>query len=182
MKSLASDATATKSRIEALCRASALKLTGHRRLIIAVISEARDHPDFPELYRRIAERNPRISRATVARTLKLLTSERIIERRLFRDRRYHYKPASDAHHDHLIDMKTGKVCEFSDPKIERLQKEIALKLGYELTGHRLELYAVPLSRLASKKSKTSGRTSLESPVRGRDNRHRWPDSHPILKK
>jgi Fur family ferric uptake transcriptional regulator len=142
-----------KTPIEAQCHARGLKLTGQRRLIARVISKARDYPDFPELYRRVAERNPRVSRATVSRTLKLLTSEGIIERHAFRGGRYRYERVSGDHHDHLIDLKTGKVCKFTDPKIERLQEQIAKKLGFKLVDHRLELYALSLPRGAGRRTR-----------------------------
>ena len=151
MKNLAAEPNAAKSSIEERCRTGGLKLTAHQRLIVRIISEARDHPDFPELYRRIAACDAGVSRPTVCRTLRLLTREGIIERRTFRDGRYHYA-LSQGHHDHLIDLKSGKISEFSDPEIERLQKEIARKLGYELTGHRLELYATPL-RVSRRRTK-----------------------------
>jgi Fur family ferric uptake transcriptional regulator len=144
-----------ESRIEARCRASGLKLTAYQRLIVHVISEARDHPDFAELYRRIAERDAHLSRPTLQRTLRLFTQEGIIERQKFRDRRYRYEPISDIHHDHLIDVTTGQVCDFANAELELLQKDIALKLGFELTGHRLELYVKPLPRVARRDRRPS---------------------------
>lgn len=133
------------NRIEALCRAKRLRLTGQRRLIAQVLSAAHDHPDARELHRRVAERDHRISLATVYRTVKRLEAEGIIERHAFRDGRARYEKASRKHHDHLINIETGKVIEFTSPEIERLQDEIARRLGYKLVGHRLELYAEPVS-------------------------------------
>jgi Fur family ferric uptake transcriptional regulator len=134
-----------ESRIEARCRARGLKLTAHQRLIVEAISKAQDHPDFGELYRRITERDAHVSRPTLQRTLRLLTREGIIERQKFRDRRYRYEPILGEHHDHLVDVTTGKVCNFTNAELERLQKDIALKLGFELIEHRLELYVTPLA-------------------------------------
>jgi Fur family ferric uptake transcriptional regulator len=133
--------------VEARCRACGPKLTARQRLIVGVIAVAHDHPDFNELYRRVEKHTPNISRSTVARTLKLLASVGIVERVMFQDGRYRYEPVSGSHHDHLIDLKSGEVCEFNDPDIERLQKEVAVKLGYKLIGHRLALYAIRLPGL-----------------------------------
>lgn len=133
------------NRIEAQCRAKGIRLTGQRRLVAQVLSEAEDHPDVQELHRRVAQRHEGISLATVYRTVKRLEAEGIIERHAFRDGRARYERASRRHHDHLIDLATGKVIEFTSPEIERLQEEVAEKLGYKLVGHRLELYATPLA-------------------------------------
>ena len=131
------------SRIEAQCRAKGIRLTGQRRLIAEVLSGAKDHPDVAELHRRVAERDSGVSLATVYRTVKRLETEGIIERHEFQDGRARYELASKGHHDHLIDLETGKVIEFQSATIEQLQEEIAHRLGYEIVGHRLELYAVP---------------------------------------
>jgi Fur family ferric uptake transcriptional regulator len=144
---------AVKTPVEAQCRARGVRLTGQRRLVARVLSQANDHPDFPELYRRVAKRNPRVSRATVYRTLKVFVSEGIIEQHAFRDGRSRYERASGGHHDHLIDLKTGKIFEFTDPQIELLQQQIARELGYRLVDHRLELYAVSLPRGAVGRTK-----------------------------
>ena len=130
------------NRIEAQCRAKGMRLTGQRRLIAEVLAEANDHPDVPELHRRVSERDDHISLATVYRTVKRLEQEGIIERHAFRDGRARYEEGSKSHHDHLIDLETGKVIEFRSGEIEWLQAEIARQLGYRLVGHRLELYAV----------------------------------------
>src|SRR5215207_3920567 len=137
------------NRIESQCRAKGVRLTGQRRLIAEVLSAAHDHPDVQELHRRVAERDERVSLATVYRTVKRLEAERIIERHAFRDGPARYERASRKHHDHLIDLETGKVIEFTSPEIERLQEEITQRLGYELVGHRLELYARPRPRPSS---------------------------------
>jgi len=134
------------NRIEAQCRAKGIRLTGQRRLIAEVLSGAKDHPDVAELHRRVAERDSGVSLATVYRTVKRLETEGIIERHEFQDGRARYERASKGHHDHLIDLETGKVIEFQSATIEQLQEEIAHRLGYEIVGHRLELYAVPRRR------------------------------------
>jgi Fur family transcriptional regulator, ferric uptake regulator len=134
------------SPIEEQCRALGMRLTGQRRLIARVLAEAHDHPDVPELHRRVANRDDRISLATVYRTVKRFEEAGIIERHAFRDGRARYEAAPNKHHDHLIDLVTGKVIEFRSEEIERLQAEIAKRLGYELVGHRLELYATPISQ------------------------------------
>ena len=134
----------TISRIEAKCAEKGMKMTGQRRTIARVLSESADHPDVEMLYQRAVVADPHISIATVYRTVKLFEEAGITQRHDFGDGRARYEEASDEHHDHLIDVKTGKVIEFSNEAIERLQKEIAQKLGYRLVDHRLELYAVPL--------------------------------------
>src|SRR5215204_342426 len=134
------------SQIESKCRAQGLRLTGQRRLIVQVLSEARDHPDVPELHRRVAERDRRVSLTTVYRTMKRFEEIGIVERHEFRDGRAHYEKASKSHHDHLIDMATGQVVEFRSAAIERLQEEIAERLGFRLVDHRLELYGLPATK------------------------------------
>lgn len=131
-------------RIEKLCIEKGMRMTEQRRVIARVLSEARDHPDAEELHRRAAAIDPRISIATVYRTVRLFEEAGILERHDFRDGRARYEEVPDAHHDHLIDLSTGKVIEFSDPEIERLQMLIAERLGYALVDHRLELYGRPL--------------------------------------
>src|SRR6201997_2638171 len=120
------------SRIEKLCTEKGLRMTDQRRVIARVLSEATDHPDAEELYRRASTIDPHISIATVYRTVRLFEDAGILERHDFRDGRSRYEEVPDAHHDHLIDMKTGQVVEFVDPEIERLQHEIARRLGYKL--------------------------------------------------
>jgi Fur family ferric uptake transcriptional regulator len=131
-------------RVEKLCIEKGMRMTEQRRVIARVLSVAHDHPDVEELYRRAHDVDPHISIATVYRTVRLFEDAGIIARHDFRDGRSRYEEAPDVHHDHLIDMKTGKVIEFVDPEIEALQDEIARRLGYRLVDHRLELYGVPL--------------------------------------
>ena len=136
--------------IEKLCMQKGVRMTEQRRVIAQVLDQAHDHPDVEELYRRAASIDENISLATVYRTLKLLEEFSIVERHEFRDGRSRYEPAPDDHHDHLIDLKSGRVIEFTSEEIEVLQEEVARKLGYKLVDHRLELYGVPLDeRLAS---------------------------------
>ncbi len=127
------------------CEAKGLRLTEQRRTIAAVLEEADDHPDVEELYNRASALDPRISLATVYRTVKLFEESGILEKHEFGDGRARYETADREHHDHLIDVHSGEVIEFVDPEIEELQEKIANKLGYRLMGHRLELYAVPLT-------------------------------------
>ncbi len=132
------------SRIETLCIEKGLRMTQPRRIIARVLSEAEDHPDAEELHRRANSVDASISLATVYRTVKLFEDYDIIERHDFRDGRSRFEEVPEEHHDHLIDIRSGKVVEFQNEEIERLQEEIARKLGYKLVDHRLELYAVPL--------------------------------------
>ncbi len=115
-------------------------MTDQRRVIARVLSEASDHPDAEELYGRASDIDPKISLATVYRTVRLFSEAGIIETHDFRDGRARYETADEDHHDHLIDVTTGEVIEFVDDEIEALQEKIAKKLGYELVDHRLELY------------------------------------------
>mgnify|MGYP000636568856 CR=1 FL=1 len=124
--------------------AKGLRMTDQRRVIARVLSDAIDHPDAEELYRRASAIDPHISIATVYRTVKLFEDAGILERHDFRDGRSRYEEVPENHHDHLIDMNSGEVIEFIDPEIEALQDKISEKLGYRLMGHRLELYGVPL--------------------------------------
>jgi Fur family ferric uptake transcriptional regulator len=133
-----------KPNIEALCTAKGMRMTEQRRVIARVLAGSADHPDVEELYRRCAKVDDRISISTVYRTVKLFEDAGIIERHDFREGRARYEQIPEAHHDHLIDLRTGKVIEFQSEQIERLQAEIARQLGYRLVDHRLELYAVPL--------------------------------------
>lgn len=128
------------------CEAKGLRLTEQRRTIAQVIESSDDHPDVEELYRRASAADPRISLATVYRTVKLFQEEGILDKLEFGDGRARYEDATRAHHDHLIDLTTGQVIEFVDPEIEALQQKIAERLGYRLTGHRLELFGVPTSK------------------------------------
>ncbi len=135
-------------RIEKLCVEKGMRMTEQRKVIARIISESHDHPDVEELHRRAAAVDAGISIATVYRTVRLFEESGILERHDFRDGRSRYEEMPEAHHDHLIDMKSGKVVEFVDPEIERLQHEIARRLGYKLVDHRLELYGVPMDEKA----------------------------------
>ena len=132
------------SRIEKLCQDHGLRLTEQRRVIARILSNAVDHPDAEELHKRATDIDKNISLATVYRTVKLFEESGIIERHDFRDGRSRFEEATDDHHDHLIDVRSGEVVEFVNEEIERLQVEIARKLGYKLVDHRLELYGIPL--------------------------------------
>ncbi|WP_392354673.1 Fur family transcriptional regulator [Brevundimonas sp. LF-1] len=126
-------------RIEKLCAERGMRMTEQRRVIARVLSNAEDHPDVEELYRRASAIDPHISIATVYRTVRLFEEAGVVEKHDFGDGRSRYEEAGDDHHDHLIDTKTGEVIEFFDAEIERLKTEIARKLGYELVGHKLAL-------------------------------------------
>lgn len=137
--------TAEKSDIEALCAAKGMRMTEQRKTIARVLAAADDHPDVEELYRRCVKVDDRISISTVYRTVRLFEDAGIIERHDFREGRARYEQIPESHHDHLINLRNGEVIEFRSEEIERLQTEIARKLGYRLVDHRLELYAVPLT-------------------------------------
>mgnify|MGYP000698812212 CR=1 FL=1 len=126
------------------CEAKGLRMTGQRRVIAQVLEDSDDHPDAEEVHARAVARDPKISIATVYRTVKLLEENGILDKVDFGDGRARYEDAERAHHDHLIDLTTGQVIEFVDPEIEALQEKIAAKLGYRLKGHRMELYGVPI--------------------------------------
>ena len=121
-------------------------MTERRRVVAQVLETSHDHPDVEELYARALELDPRISIATVYRTVKLFEEAGILDKLEFGDGRARYEDAERDHHDHLIDMQTGQVIEFVDPEIELLQEKIAKRLGYHLKDHRLELYGVPIQR------------------------------------
>lgn len=133
------------TRIEEACARHGLRMTGQRRTIAQVLSQSTDHPDVDAVYKRANAEDPRISLSTVYRTLKLFEQKGILERHDFGRGRGQYEEASNAHHDHLIDVETGRVIEFSNEAIEKLQEAIARDLGFKLVGHRLELYGVPLN-------------------------------------
>jgi len=133
-------------RLEKLCAEKGLRMTEQRRIIARVLSSSDDHPDAEELHRRANDLDNSISLATVYRTVKLFEEAGIIERHEFRDGRARFEEVPSEHHDHLIDVKTGDVVEFQSAEIERLQVEIAERLGYRLVDHRLELYGVPLKK------------------------------------
>jgi len=128
------------SAIEVMCAAKSIKLTHQRRVIAKVLSKSEDHPDANMVYKRSSKIDAKISMATVYRTMKLFENTNIVVVRDFGDGRSRYEIFSNEHHDHLIDTNTGAVIEFVNEEIEILQHKVAKKLGYELTGHRLELY------------------------------------------
>jgi len=134
-----------KSAIENLCAAKGIKLTNQRRVIAKVLSKANDHPDANLVYKRSYKIDSQISMATVYRTMKLFEDESIVVVRDFGDGRSRYEIYSNEHHDHLIDIESGEVIEFVNDDIEELQNKVAKKLGYELTGHKLELYGKKIS-------------------------------------
>jgi len=141
------ESTATRfqpNHIEAQCVARGMRMTGQRRVIARVLSGSGDHPDVEELFRRCASIDSKISISTVYRTVKLFEDAGIVERHDFRAGRARYEQLRESHHDHLINLRTGEVVEFESREIERLQTEVARRLGYRLVNHRLELYAVPL--------------------------------------
>lgn len=147
------------SRIEKLCLDKNIKLTDNRRIVAKIIAESVDHPDVEELYDRVAKIKPNIGIATVYRAVKMFEEEGIITKHDFGKISSHnnnknkarYEEISDEHHDHLIDITSGKVVEFFNDEIEKLKEKIAHDLGYKLVDHRLELYAVPLNNKATKK-------------------------------
>ncbi|MEO6041949.1 MAG: Fur family transcriptional regulator [Croceibacterium sp.] len=132
--------------LEALCAERGLRITEQRRVIARVLSDAEDHPDVEALHTRAAAIDPKISIATVYRTVRLFEEAGILDRHDFGDCRSRYEAAPEAHHDHLIDVESGKVVEFVDPELESLQRQIAEKLGYRLVDHRMELYGVRIDR------------------------------------
>src|SRR5690349_19462912 len=134
------------SRLEQLCIDKGLKMTDQRRVIARVLSEAEDHPDVEQVYRRATEIDPHISIATVYRTVRLFEEANILARHDFGDGRARYEEMPTDHHDHLIDLQSGEVVEFRNEDIEKLQRAVAEQLGYRLVGHRLELYAVPVRK------------------------------------
>lgn len=133
-------------RLEKLCVDKGMRMTDQRRVIARVLSVAEDHPDVEEIHRRASAIDPRISIATVYRTMRLFEESGVVERHDFQDGRSRYEEATEDHHDHLIDLKSGKVIEFVNAEIEALQRRIAEEQGYKLVAHRLELYGVPLAK------------------------------------
>ena len=133
-------------RLEKLCTAKGMRMTEQRRVIARVLSVADDHPDVEEIHRRATEIDSNISIATVYRTMRLFEEAGVVERHDFQDGRSRYEEATDDHHDHLIDLRSGEVIEFVNEEIEALQKRIAEQHGYKLVDHRLELYGIPLDK------------------------------------
>ncbi|WP_370178734.1 Fur family transcriptional regulator [Alteriqipengyuania sp.] len=132
--------------LEQLCADKGLRITEQRKVIARVLSNSDDHPDVEQLHERASKIDPGISIATVYRTVRLFEEAGVLDRHDFGDGRSRYEPAPESHHDHLIDVESGKVVEFVDPELEALQKQIAEKLGYRLVDHRMELYGVRLER------------------------------------
>ena len=131
-----------KDTIEEKCKNKGVKLTDQRKIIAKIMSESNDHPDVDELYKRVSKIDPRISIATVYRTVKLFEECGILTKHEFKGGKARYEKLNESHHDHLIDIKTGEIIEFVDDEIEKLQKKVAEKYGYELIDHKLELYGV----------------------------------------
>ena len=131
-----------KDSIEQKCLDKGVKLTDQRKIIAKVMSVSDDHPDVDELYKRVSKIDPRISIATIYRTVKLFEECGILTKHEFKDGKARYEKLNESHHDHLIDIKTGEIIEFVDDEIEKLQKKVAEKYGYELVDHKLELYGV----------------------------------------
>lgn len=134
------------SRIERLCIEKGLKMTEQRRVIARVLSDAADHPDVEQVHKRASAVDPKISIATVYRTVRLFEEANILEKHDFGDGRSRYEEIPESHHDHLIDIESGKVVEFRNEQIEALQRTVAEQLGYRIVDHRLEIYAVPIKR------------------------------------
>ena len=126
------------------CNKLGLKMTEQRKVIVQVLAESKDHPDVELVYKRASEIDNNIGIATVYRTIRLFEENNIIQRHEFKEGRFRYEEVRDEHHDHLIDVRSGKVVEFQNDAIEELQKRVAKELGYELIDHRLELYGVPI--------------------------------------
>ncbi|HVA15260.1 MAG TPA: Fur family transcriptional regulator [Stellaceae bacterium] len=141
------------SRLEQLCHDKGLKMTEQRRVIARVLSDSADHPDVEAVHRRASEIDPKISIATVYRTVRLFQEASILARHDFGDGRARYEEMPSDHHDHLIDLQTGRVIEFRNEEIEALQRDVAARLGYKLVDHRLELFAVALANDPSSNGK-----------------------------
>jgi len=139
------------SRLEQLCEQLGMRMTDQRRVIARVLSASHDHPDVEELHRRSVAVDPRISIATVYRTVRMFEENGILSRLDLGDGRARYEEMPESHHDHLIDTRSGKIIEFNDPELEALQERIAARLGYKLVDHRLELFGVPLDDKDGKK-------------------------------
>ena len=180
-----------ESRIERLCVERGLKMTGQRRVIARVLSEASDHPDVEELYRRAAALDARISIATVYRTVRLLEEKGILERRDFGGGRARYEPTEHGHHYHLIDIDTGKVIEFQDPEHQRLMQSIAERLGFDLVSLRLELFGRrrdlamagrdrPLRQAAARLVHAAPSADLPEVIAGHDGSETAPGAKPAM--
>ena len=132
--------------IEQKCLSKGVKLTDQRRIIAKVMSESTDHPDVDELYKRVSKVDSKISIATVYRTVKLFEESGIVEKHDFKGGKARYEQSPDEHHDHLIDINSGEIVEFVDEDIEKLQNQVAKKLGYKLVDHKLELYGSKIKK------------------------------------
>ena len=132
--------------IEKKCLSKGVKLTDQRKIIAKIMSESTDHPDVDELYNRVSKIDPKISIATVYRTVKLFEEAGILEKHDFKGGKARYEQSPDEHHDHLIDINSGEIIEFVDKNIEKLQNEVAKKLGYKLVDHKLELYGSKIKK------------------------------------
>ncbi len=141
------------SSLQDLCIERGMKMTEQRRVIAEVLSDSEDHPDVELVYARSVKIDPRISIATVYRTVRLFEEAGLLDRLDFGDGRARYEQTSDDHHDHLIDVKSGEIIEFHDEEVESLQLQVARRLGYKLVGHRMELFGVPLKKNGATKSK-----------------------------
>jgi len=128
-----------------LCVQKGIRMTDQRRIVALILSQSQDHPDVEELHKRAHAKDPKISLATVYRTVRLFEEAGVVEKHDFGDGRSRYEEVGDDHHDHLINIKTGEVIEFYDAELEALKSALAEKLGFELVGHKLELYGVPKS-------------------------------------
>ncbi len=134
------------SKIEEKCKQRGVRLTDQRKLIAKAMSESNDHPDVDELHKRVSKLDKKISIATVYRTVKLFEESGIIEKHDFKGGKARYEESPEEHHDHLIDINDGKIVEFVNNDIEKLQEKIAEKLGYKLVDHRLELYGTKIKK------------------------------------
>ena len=134
------------SEIESKCIKKGVRLTDQRKLVAQVLSESQNHPDVDELHKQVSKLDPKISIATVYRTVKLFEESGILAKHDFKGNKARYEQTSSEHHDHLIDINTGKITEFINEDIEKLQKEVAEKLGYKLVDHRLELYGSKIKK------------------------------------
>lgn len=152
------------SRLEEQCIAKGVKMTGQRRVILRVLSDSTDHPDADQVFRRAAKIDPKISIATVYRTVHMLEEANILDSHDFGGDRLRYERHPDQHHDHLIDVRTGKVLEFTNGQIEELQQRVAQELGFRLIGHRLELYAVPLKDAGQHHKTAAGKAARVRPA------------------
>ena len=132
--------------IESKCKQRGVRLTEHRKLIAKIMSQSESHPDVDELHKKVSKQDSKISIATVYRTVKLFEEAGIVEKHDFKGNKARYEQASEEHHDHLIDINSGEITEFVNEEIEKLQKQVAEKLGYKLVDHRLELYGSKIKK------------------------------------